>query len=648
VSADTDHGEGDKVLIPEALQGNLSAPEFPAGLEWLNTSAPLRIRDLRGKFVLLDFWTYCCINCMHILPDLRKLEAKYDQELVVIGVHSAKFNNEKDTAQIRSAILRYDVRHPVVNDSGFEVWNSYAVNAWPTLFLISPLGKIIGKHSGEGVYEPFDAILSKSIRYFEKSKQLQRGTLPLALEQARRANTLLSFPGKISADAASGRLFISDSNNNRILVTDATGRILDVIGGGGQGREDGSFEDAQFLRPQGTFPVGGVLYIADTENHLIREANLRSRTVRTVLGTGLQANPFTPAASGRSAALNSPWDLLVLNGQMYIAMAGTHQIWVADTRTWAARRYAGSGREDIVDSTLAAAALAQPSGITTDGVRLYFADSETSSIRQADLNPGGAVTTVIGKGLFEFGDIDGGAARARLQHPLGVVYEAGLVYAADTYNSKIKVVDPAKRTVSTLAGSGKKALADGSFSAAAFNEPGGLAWLRGRLYVADTNNHQIRVLDPRAGSVTSLELSRLEKLSRAQTDKFQGRILDLGRLEIRSGKSQLSVNVVLPEGYRFNREAPFYMRWAAANQAVLKFGLRPDQVDFKSVKFPLSLPVSIQGGSSEATIDTVVYYCALQESVCLVDPIRVRFVLDSLGPAPAQTSIVIPVRKPGT
>ncbi len=356
-------------MIPaDALEGSINAPEFPAGLDWLNTSTPLRLKDLRGKFVLLDFWTFCCINCMHILPDLAKLETKYSQELVIIGVHSAKFQNEKDTGQIRSAILRYQIRHPVVNDAAFEIWQRYAANAWPTVVLINPLGKVIGKFSGEGVYEPFDSVLSQAVPYFEKKGQLQRSPLKLALEEARRANTLLNFPGKISSDEKSGRLFITDSNHNRVLVADASGRILDVIGSGDEGHADGSFEQAGFLHPQGTFLAGATLYIADTENHLIRAADLSSRKVTTVLGTGQQARGRGGAGQGRSVEQNSPWDLLVHEGKMYIAMAGAQQLWVADTATWQARPYAGSGAEEIVDGSLAGAALAQPSGRTASAI----------------------------------------------------------------------------------------------------------------------------------------------------------------------------------------------------------------------------------------------------------------------------------------
>jgi len=636
------------VISDAALQGTINAPEFPRDLAWLNTARPLNLRDFRGKFVLLDFWTFCCINCMHILPDLKKLENKYAQELVVIGVHSAKFTNEKDTDQIRSAILRYKIQHPVVNDADFQIWQSYAAGAWPTLVLINPLGKIIARSSGEGVFEPYDAVLREAIPYFEAKGQLKRSPLQLSLEESRRPNTLLQFPGKVSSDEKSGRLIITDSNHNRILITDASGLILDVIGSGEQGREDGSFESASFQHPQGTFAEGDVLYIADTENHLIRVADLRGRTVRTVLGTGEQARQFNQPGRGTAVALSSPWDVLAVGGRLYIAMAGFHQLWVADPATWEAQPFAGSSREDIADGALAQAALAQPSGLATDSRRLFFADSETSSVRESDLVSSGGVRTLIGRGLFEFGDIDGNLSRARLQHPLGVAWQDGLLYVADTYNSKIKALDPAARTVKTWAGNGKKSLADGGFGSASFNEPGGLAWLGGKLYVADTNNHQVRVLDPKTRTVSTLEFRGLEKLSSRQMEKFRGRAVELGPQEARAGAGKLLIDIALPQGYKFNPDAPFYMRWKTAEGSKLKFGLAPADVDFKQARFPLEIPMEAPTGSSEVTIETVVYYCTDKSSACYVDPIRATVALHASAGGPERPRVSIPVRKPGS
>ncbi len=646
VGSGAQRNQGGNVISADVLDGKINAPEIPAGLDWLNTASPLSLRDFRGKFVLLDFWTYCCINCMHILPDLERLEKKYSQELVVIGVHSAKFKNERETSQIREAILRYEIRHPVVNDSAFEVWQSYAVNAWPTVVLINPLGKIVGTYAGEGIYEPFDAVLTQAIPYFEKKGALKRSPLKLALEEARRANTLLNYPGKISADERAGRLFITDSNHHRIVVAGADGKILDVIGGGEEGHRDGAFEEARFQHPQGTAVSGDVLYIADTENHMIRAANLKTRRVTTVLGTGRQAPGPGGGGTGRDVNLNSPWDVVFHAGKLYIAMAGAHQLWVADAASWQAGPYAGSGVESIEDGPAGLAALAQPSGLSTDGKRLYFADSETSSVREADLGSRPEVRTIIGKGLFEFGDIDGNAGRARLQHPLGVAWRDGKLYVADTYNSRIKVVDPTARTSTSFAGSGQRGARDGRFRDAAFNEPGGLAWLGGKLYVADTNNHQIRVLDPVARTVSSLEFTGLEKLAPPEEVRVRGRHLALGEPAVNPAGARLSLNIVLPDGYKFNRDAPFLVRWRAG-AGNLRFGLDPDSVDFRSAAFPLEIPVAALEGNAEAVIDTVVYYCTSQSSACYVDPVRVTLSLKASGAASPVVPVEIRVRKPG-
>lgn len=382
--------------MPE-YAGDVRAPDFPPDADWINTDRPLTLRDLRGKVVLLDFWTYCCINCMHILPDLKRLEHKYAAELVVIGVHSAKFTAERDTGNLRQAVLRYEIEHPVINDPQMYLWRQYAVRAWPSVVLIDPQGKVIGGYSGEGIYEPFDQIIAKVMASFDREGLIDRRPLNLLREADREPQSLLSFPGKVLADAASGRLFIADSNHNRIVVASLVdGAVQEVTGG--------------FHHPNGLALDGNYLYVADTDNHALRRVDLTTRQVETLAGTGRQGDP-----------LNSPWDLVLNDGVLYIAMAGPHQLWRLDLATRELAVYAGSGAEARIDGPLLTCALAQPSGITTDGCRLYFADSETSSIRSADLDPEGLVTTIVGEDLFDYGDIDGSGAAVRLQHPLGVV-----------------------------------------------------------------------------------------------------------------------------------------------------------------------------------------------------------------------------------
>jgi thiol-disulfide isomerase/thioredoxin len=308
--------------MPVQERARVRAPELTGDHGWLNTDKPLSLAALKGKVVLLDFWTYGCINCIHIIPDLKKLEKKYPNELVVIGVHSAKFENEKDTDNIRRIILRYEIEHPIVNDADFTIWKSYAVNAWPTRYLIDPAGYIIGRVSGEGYYEEIDKAISDSIAESRKRGELNEAPLKLVLERAKVGDLPLAFPGKILADAKADRLFIADSDHNRIVVTRLDGTLVQTIGTGVHGANDGPFDQATFFRPQGLTLAGDVLYVADTENHLIRVIDLKAKTVKTIAGTGQQSHEYDQTGPARTIALNSPWDLQLVDRTLYIAMAG--------------------------------------------------------------------------------------------------------------------------------------------------------------------------------------------------------------------------------------------------------------------------------------------------------------------------------------
>ena len=447
---------------------------------------------------------------MHIFPQLRKLEKKFAHEMTVVGVHSAKFTAEKETENLRRAILRYEIEHPVVNDRDFSVWQQYTVRAWPTLMFIDPAGKLIGKHEGEITLDVFDKLISDMVEEYDTQGLLQRSELRFKLESEKEWERALSFPGKVLADAESDRLFIADSNHNRIVVTDLDGNALQVIGSGDKGFKDGSFQTSEFYDPQGMALSGDTLYVADTKNHSIRKIDLATQEVTTLAGTGEQSETFHQGGNGRFVALNSPWDVEIVGDILYIAMAGFHQLWSLDLRFNEARPHAGSGRERIVDGPLAEAQLAQPSGIVADDTKLYFTDSETSAIRSADLKPTGAVTSIVGQDLFTFGDVDGTGDQVRLQHPLGIDLDDGVLYITDSYNNKIKRIYPTTRGASSLLGAGKPGHTDGPAEVAEFHEPGGISVAAGTIYVADTNNHAIRVAPLDTLEVSTLQIRGLE------------------------------------------------------------------------------------------------------------------------------------------
>src|SRR5260370_755685 len=445
---------------------------------------------------------------MHIIPDLKRLERKYPNELVVIGVHSAKFANEKETENIRRIVLRYEIEHPVVNDADFAIWNAYAVNAWPTRYLIDPAGYIIGRLSGEGGYEALDKAIADSIAEFRKRGELNETPLNLVRERGQVRDLPPCFPGKVPADEKSGRLFIADSDHNRIVVAKLDGTLLETIGTGAHGSAEGAYDTASFFRPQGMALDGETLYVADTENHLIRRVDLKSKTVTTIAGTGQQSRHLDQIGMARATALNSPWDLQLVGRTLYIAMAGPHQIWQLELDKQQVSTFAGSGREARLDGAPTEAAFAQPSALAADGQTLYVSDAEANIIRAIDLRPTGRVRTLVGGNLFDFGDADGTGDDVRLQHPLGLARWNGNLLIADTYNHRIKLLDPGARSVKHFAGSGKPGQFDGA--RASFYEPGGLSVAGDRLYVADTNNHAIRGVDLKTKETKTLPSKGLQ------------------------------------------------------------------------------------------------------------------------------------------
>ena len=303
------------------------APELDGGVAWLNTAGPLKLKDLRGKIVVLDFWTLCCINCIHTLPDLAKLEKKYADDLVIVGVHSPKFDEEKDTEAVRKAILRYEISHPVVNDANQTIWNAYDAHSWPTLVLIDPEGNLVAEGEGEGLYAALDVRIAALVKEYREKKLLDEK--PRKFELACYSETGASplfFPGKVLADEPSRRLFIADSTHHRIVITDLDGKKIAVAGDGQAGISDGPFDKARFNDPQGLALDGDTLYVADRKNNLIRALDLKAQTVQTIAGTGEQGEDRDDTGPALKTALNSPWDLLLHDGKLYIAMAGFHQI----------------------------------------------------------------------------------------------------------------------------------------------------------------------------------------------------------------------------------------------------------------------------------------------------------------------------------
>ncbi len=616
----------------QMYEGQVPAPEFPTDLDWINVDNPLTMSGLLGKIVIFDFWTYGCINCLHIIPILEQVEQKFSAEVVVIGVHSAKFENEGKTENLRQIVQRYGVHHPVINDNNFTVWRTYGVNAWPTTAIIDPLGNVVVRQSGEIPFETFDAYLSGMVAYYDglDPNIIDRSPLDLALEGAGDPGTPLLFPGKVLADE--NRLFIADSSHNRIVIADLmTHEVLDIIGSAARGFADGTFESATFDKPQGMALDGDLLYIADVNNHALRVADLAARAVDTVAGNGKMGRarlPFGEAvADPLAVSLRSPWDVEFDDaGRLHIAMAGTHQLYIYEPATGALYPSVGNGREaNLNDVRLANSELAQPSGLYYAGAgKLYFADSESSTIRLADF-ANDLVTVVAGtteNHLFKFGDVDGELGENLLQHALGVEGGPdGDIYIADTYNSRIKVMRAGETSTHSVFGlGGLGGYADGDAMVAEFDEPGGLSYADGILYVADTNNHVIRLIDLAAGIVDTLEFSNPEALviDTAALTVLGGNSADdmLMRLEVQQlavGENAISLHLNFPADFKINPLIDSELR--------LTVDAGSEQLALVAAE-TLTVPVTVAAGSGELSADLTLYYCRDgAEALCFIDEV---------------------------
>ena len=506
--------------------------------------------------------------------------------------------------------------------------------------------------------------------------------MKFALERAKVGDLPLAFPGKILADARGDRLFVADTNHNRVVVTRLDGTLLDTIGSGVRGLTDGGFGNATFNRPQGLALEGDSLYIADTENHLIRRADLKAGRVETVAGTGEQSRDYSLRdGPARKTPLSSPWDLTLVGRALYVAMAGPHQIWKLDLDKNELSLFAGTGREarndgrrlgDFADES--AATFAQPSGLASDGKTLYVADSESNIIRAVSLGgdaggggvkSGGAevraaslssaaeeVRTLAGGDLFDFGDRDGEGDEVRLQHPLGLALEGGRLFIADTYNHKIKTLDPRARKVSTFVGTGRPGQADGE--RASLYEPGGLSVANGKLYVADTNNHAVRVVDLSTRRTTTLAIRGLKPPAQpdaeapGESDSAGPNAEEFKPTTQRVALSEaegatLVFDVALPAGYHVNTDAPNrYKAEVTSGDALLRLK-DPVSVSKKDFRLPVRVGLkTITSGAAEVRVRLTLYYCREDDTgVCRIKTLTWRVPVEVTKAEGAQREILL-------
>ena len=460
------------------------AKEFPADLEWVNATRAPQLSELRGRVILLWFWTYDSVNCWSVVPDLRFLEDKYHDGLTVVGVHCPKYPQQVAGEGVLRAVNRHRLRHAVANDPGFRLWQEYGIDAWPSVALIDAEGRLAALFAGEGRRAEIDAMVGRLLEEAAMRDLRIYEPAPPALRPEPRLP--LAFPGKLLADAKN--VYVADSGHHRILECAHDGRVLRQFGSGNPGFSDGLQGEACFDDPQGLVRWRDTLFVADRGNHAVRRVSLVNGTIDTLVGRGRPGRMRPHESPVQETVLHSPGDLALLGDDLFVAVSGLNQIWRINLVTERVSMLAGSGQLALADGSGGGASFAQPSALGVLGRQLVVADAAASAIRWLHVDDG-RVETAVGTGLYDFGDSAGGHGEAKLQNPLGVAVDPrGIVFIADSYNNGIKVLNRKGGEVRALRINYR------------FSEPAGLSLASGVLWVANTNLHEVMRIDLNSGA----------------------------------------------------------------------------------------------------------------------------------------------------
>lgn len=618
---------------------NIVVPEIDSnhGYSWFNIPANrthLTLReDYYDKVTIIDFFTYCCINCMHIIPTLTAIEEKYGHCIGALGVHSAKFDNEKVDENLAAAIERLLIKHPVVSDD-MTIWSSMKVRCWPTVLLLGPQNKLLMVLTGEYyVNKHLDFFIEVALEFFKlpSSSAIDSQDCEEKVASVSPANSL-KFPSTVKYSPDGKYFAIADAGNNRIVIVDAsTQKVFKIIGSGRVGLADGSFSSSSLDSPQGLDWISAdEIVIADTRNHAIRLASISNDSVKTIA----DIRKITQSPVSRY----SPWDCtLWAPDKLLISMAGNHQIWLMCLTSkgidpdicddldelYSVAPFVGSGREENRNNTYRRrAGLAQPSGMFLDEQNqlLYFADSESSSIRIVDLNKEAAVSRLIGgamdpMNLFEFGDTTGKDWQVKLQHPLGVAYSSKRksVIVADTYNHKLKEINPLNKECTSLP--------------VVLNEPAGLTVSPNgnKLLVCNTNDHSLVFVDLDSLTASPCVIDFTDVSSPSHCDhrsQVDSQVSSSSIFSVNFTK-RISFNITLAteSDLKLNSDAPSSLCLQIVDSSDVKC-VDPVKVPITDLSTPIDMQVQLNTSQQLHTspvkvrIIAIVYLCSKSEGTC--------------------------------
>lgn len=596
--------------------------------KWLNVSRPLETSDLKDRLILLDFWSYSCVSCIKNLPEIKKLEEEFGSKLTVIGVHSGKFDNEKDAQAVKKAVVRYDISYPVIHDFDLKIWNSFEVKALPTLVLINPHGNVVKSYSGENAIEKVKDQISHLVSKYKF--QVNRDPLPVLLEKFNVLGNVLTFPTKLEyAHDFSYKsrhlpvIFIANSGQNNIVASSLSGEMVLKIGSGKKGFEDGDFENASFNSPQGMFYKNNKLYVADFGNNAVREVDFKEGVVRTIIGSGIRGEIFSKETAAKDAALDSPTDVSLFRDGLAIANSGTHQILFYNFKSEKISILAGNGSQGVADGKYPENSLAQPSDISVFNNKLYFVDATSSSLRV--INENNELQTLIGGSLQNSGHVNGSKEKALMQHPLALLVDDTGAYISDSYNHKIRKYDFSSKQIYDLVGKGRGDNL-GAASSSTFDEPEGLIAVLDRFYLADSNNNRIVILSRGSFNTDLLNVMPALKLPK---EGFLQYLPNLQKSEDIVVNSQVEsvVKIDLKNGWKINDDGPSFVNLLELKndkEANLIASFDWHAVKEKEMKLP-----KLQEGKNYM-LQGSVYYCETkQNALCYIKSYEQKIAADS-------------------
>lgn len=461
--------------------------ELPAGLDWLNAT-PASLNDLRGRPVVLAFVNAASAWCTQRLQELANWQARNPGRLHVLVLQVPRFDCERQPQRSLKLLRRHGNAFPALLDADWAAWQRYGIESWPTLLLVDAEGRererIVGLN---GDLDRSLSALAENIAPHPDGGRL--------VETVPEPRLSLRFPSAVAASA--DRLFIADSGHHRILECTHSGRVLRQFGLGTADSMDGPHDQAAFNRPQGLALEREVLYVADTGNHSLRRINLLNGTVDTLCGNGRAGDPVEGPVAGTNTSLNHPVSLAIAANQVHIACAGDNRLWSYDLGRGELSLRAGTGRLEMRDGNARTiAAFAQPTGLAAVQQVLYVCDALGSAIRSLQLRSD-LVQTLVGQGMWDFGDADGPRASARLQHPLGIALsaDAPLLWIADSGNGSLRTLRLGGGELTTVSLPRR------------LHGPTGLAIAGGAVWIAETDAHAVLRYDIVTGELGDVTIS---------------------------------------------------------------------------------------------------------------------------------------------